>query len=157
MRDKLKKLIAAYEELEKRMVDPAVVSDPKEYARIAKEHANQADLVGKAKPPRIALLNKVDLVAKPKLLPRMAALSATGLFDEIVRGTRHVLDEQREAGMLVEMSDPEMTTLLVVMMGLAPVMMRSRMRPVRAACAPSASHAASASPGLRKRNWPFPS
>lgn len=49
MRDKLKKLIAAYEELEKRMVDPVVVSDPKEYARIAKEHANQADLVGKAR------------------------------------------------------------------------------------------------------------
>ena len=30
MRDKLEKLIAAYEELEKRMVDPTVVSDPKE-------------------------------------------------------------------------------------------------------------------------------
>ena len=36
MREKLEKLIAAYEELEKKMVDPAVVSDPKEYARIAK-------------------------------------------------------------------------------------------------------------------------
>ena len=45
MRDKLEKLIAAYEELEKRMVDPTVVSDPKEYARIAKEHASQAELV----------------------------------------------------------------------------------------------------------------
>jgi peptide chain release factor 1 len=31
------------------MVDPAVVSDPKEYARIAKEHASQADLVAKAR------------------------------------------------------------------------------------------------------------
>jgi peptide chain release factor 1 len=49
MRDKLEQLIAAYEELEKRMVDPAVVSDPKEYARIAKEHASQADLVAKAR------------------------------------------------------------------------------------------------------------
>ena len=49
MGDKLEKLIAAYEELEKKMVDPAVVSDPKEYARIAKEHANQADLVEKAR------------------------------------------------------------------------------------------------------------
>lgn len=49
MRDKLQKLIAAYEELEKKMVDPAVVSDPKEYARIAKEHANQADLVARAR------------------------------------------------------------------------------------------------------------
>ena len=49
MRDKLEKLIAAYEELEKKMVDPAVVSDPKEYARIAKEHANQSDLAAKAR------------------------------------------------------------------------------------------------------------
>jgi peptide chain release factor 1 len=49
MRDKLEKLIAAYEELEKKMVDPAVVSDPKEYARIAKEHASQAELVEKAR------------------------------------------------------------------------------------------------------------
>ncbi len=49
MEDKLQKLIAAYKELEKKMVDPAVVSDPKEYARIAKEHASQAELVAKAR------------------------------------------------------------------------------------------------------------
>ena len=36
MRDKLEKLLEAYAELEKKMVDPAVVSDPKEYSRIAK-------------------------------------------------------------------------------------------------------------------------
>ena len=41
MRDKLEKLLVAYDELEKKMGDPAVVSDPKEYARIAKEHSNQ--------------------------------------------------------------------------------------------------------------------
>lgn len=49
MGDKLQKLIAAYEELEKKMLDPSVMSDPKEYARIAKEHANQAPLVEKAR------------------------------------------------------------------------------------------------------------
>lgn len=42
MREKLKKLLEAYAELERKMMDPAVVSDPKEYARIAKEHASQA-------------------------------------------------------------------------------------------------------------------
>lgn len=41
------------------------------------------ELVGKARPPRIAVLNKIDLVSKPKLLPRMAALGETGLFEEI--------------------------------------------------------------------------
>ena len=49
MRDKLEKLLEAYAELERKMVDPAIVSDPKEYARIAKEHANQAELVAKAR------------------------------------------------------------------------------------------------------------
>ena len=49
MRDKLTRLIGAYEELERKMVDPAVVSDPKEYARIAKEHSSQAPLADKAR------------------------------------------------------------------------------------------------------------
>ena len=49
MPEKLEKIIAAYKELEAKLVDPAVVSDPKEYARLAKEHASQAELVAKAK------------------------------------------------------------------------------------------------------------
>ena len=49
MGDKLEKIIAAYEELEKKMMDPAIASDPKEYARIAKEHASQEELVAKAR------------------------------------------------------------------------------------------------------------
>ncbi|WP_336644808.1 TetR family transcriptional regulator [Microbacterium sp. USHLN186] len=52
--------------------------------------------------------------------------AADRLFDEIVQVTREVLDEQRRAGLLVETSDPEMTTLLMVMLGLAPVMMRTQ-------------------------------
>ena len=65
MRDKLEKLLDAYAELEKRMVDPAVVSDPKEYARIAKEHANQGPLVAKAR-EYINALDDID-VAKEML------------------------------------------------------------------------------------------
>ena len=49
MRDKLEKLILAYQELEKKLSDPSVVSDQKEYARLAKEHASQADLVAAAR------------------------------------------------------------------------------------------------------------
>ena len=49
MRDKLLKIVQAYEELEKKLMDPAVVSDPKEYARLAKEHASQSELVAKAR------------------------------------------------------------------------------------------------------------
>ncbi|MBY4797627.1 peptide chain release factor 1 [Collinsella sp. AGMB00827] len=49
MRDKLEKLINAYLELEKKLSDPAVVADQKEYMRLAKEHSHQADLVAHAR------------------------------------------------------------------------------------------------------------
>ncbi len=49
MRDKLAKIIAAYEELQTKMGDPAVLGDQKEYNRIAKEYANQGPLVKKAR------------------------------------------------------------------------------------------------------------
>jgi GTPase len=42
------------------------------------------DLLAKAEPPRIALLNKIDRVEKRVLLPRMAELGALGIFDDIV-------------------------------------------------------------------------
>jgi GTPase len=40
--------------------------------------------VKRAEGPRILVLNKVDKVAKPKLLPRIAEYAATNLFEEIV-------------------------------------------------------------------------
>lgn len=49
MRDKLEKLIAAYAELEKKLSDPSVVADQKEYTRLAKEHSSQAELVTAAR------------------------------------------------------------------------------------------------------------
>ena len=55
--------------------------------------------VKKAEVPRILVLNKIDKVAKPKLLPRIAEYANTGLFSEIVPisalqedGTQVVLD-----------------------------------------------------------------
>ena len=83
MRDKLEKLLDAYAELEKRMVDPAVVSDPKEYARIAKEHANQGPLVAKAR-EYINALDDID-VAKEMLQEDLTSNEAKlpGLEDEI--------------------------------------------------------------------------
>ncbi len=49
MYSKLEKLIEAYEELEARLGDPAVLADQKEYTRLAKEHSNQGDLVRAAR------------------------------------------------------------------------------------------------------------
>ena len=59
MRDKLEKIIAAYAELESKLGDPAVVADPKEYARLAKEHSSQADLVAAAR-EYIGALDDID-------------------------------------------------------------------------------------------------
>ncbi len=53
--------------------------------------------------------------------------AADRLFDSLLDRTRNVLGEQREAGMLEPMSDPEMTTLLVTLIGLGPVVMRGQM------------------------------
>ncbi|MBR3383827.1 MAG: PCRF domain-containing protein, partial [Atopobiaceae bacterium] len=59
MRDKLEKLLDAYAELEKKMISPEVVSDQKEYARLAKEHASQAPLVAAAR-SYIGALDDID-------------------------------------------------------------------------------------------------
>lgn len=48
------------------------------------------------------------------------------LFDSFLSHTRAVLAEQRDAGMLEPMSDPEMTTLLLTLIGLGPVVMRAQ-------------------------------
>ena len=66
MRDKLEKLIAAYAELEQKLSDPSVVADQKEYMRLAKEHAHQADLVARAR-EYIAALDDID--AAKEILP----------------------------------------------------------------------------------------
>jgi len=44
MQEKLQKFIAAYEELEARLGDPAVLADQKEYSRLAKEFSDQGPL-----------------------------------------------------------------------------------------------------------------
>ncbi len=42
--EKLTKIIEAYEDLQRRMSDPAILADQKEYNRLAKEYSNQGDL-----------------------------------------------------------------------------------------------------------------
>ncbi|MFS0894916.1 TetR family transcriptional regulator [Microbacterium sp. 179-I 3D3 NHS] len=53
--------------------------------------------------------------------------AADRLFDALLAGTRAILDDQRNTGMLEPMSDPDMTTLLVTLIGLGPVIMRAQM------------------------------
>ncbi len=49
MRDRLKRIIEAYDELTARLGDPAVLADQREYARLAKEHRSQTPLATKAR------------------------------------------------------------------------------------------------------------
>ena len=49
MRDKLEKIILAFEDLEGKMGDPDVLSDQKEYNRLAKEYASQRPLADAAR------------------------------------------------------------------------------------------------------------
>ncbi len=53
-------------------------------ASFGKGEAFVLDLVAKARGPRIALLNKIDRVAKPQLLPWIERYAGTGLFDEVI-------------------------------------------------------------------------
>ena len=49
MCDKLGKIVSAYEDLQAKMSDPAVLADQKEYNKLAKEYADQGPLVEKAR------------------------------------------------------------------------------------------------------------
>lgn len=49
MQNKLEKIMQAYEELQARMGDPAVLGNQKEYNRLAKEYASQGPLAHKAR------------------------------------------------------------------------------------------------------------
>ena len=104
MRDKLEKLIAAYQELEQKMVDPAVVSDPKEYARIAKEHANQAELVAKAR----EYLQAIDDIeaAKERLHETSDAEEKEMLQEDISSNEAKLPDLEDEIKYLLIPADP---------------------------------------------------
>ena len=65
MRDKLEKIIEAYEELQAKMGDPDVLADQKEYNRLAKEYANQGPLVKQA---RTYVQNEEDLIEAKEML-----------------------------------------------------------------------------------------
>ncbi|MBQ9690962.1 MAG: peptide chain release factor 1 [Eggerthellaceae bacterium] len=49
MQEKLEKIIEGYQDLEKKLGDPAILADQKEYTRLSKEFSNQAPLVAHAR------------------------------------------------------------------------------------------------------------
>ena len=88
MREKLEKIIESYRELEAKLGDPDVVSNQKEYTRLAKEHASQTPLARKAEELEFAkemLKSESDPEMKAMAQEEIAIEEATiaALEDEI--------------------------------------------------------------------------
>ena len=103
MRDKLTKIIQAYEELEQKLMDPAVVSDPKEYARLAKEHASQAELVARAREYLGAL---DDIEAAKEMLHEADADEKAMLQEDISANEAKLPELEDEIKFLLIPADP---------------------------------------------------
>ena len=118
MRDKLERLIAAYEELEKKMMDPGVVADPKEYARIAKEHASQAELVAKAR-EYLGALNDID-AAKEMLHEASDSEEKEMLQQDISENEEKLPDLEDEIKVMLIPGDPndEKDTIVEIRAGV---------------------------------------
>jgi peptide chain release factor 1 len=117
MREKLERLIAAYAELEKKMMDPSVVGDPKEYARVAKEHASQAELVAKAKEYLQAL---DDIEAAREMLHEADADEKEMLQEDIEENEKKVPGLEEEIKYLLIPADPndEKNTIVEIRAGV---------------------------------------
>ena len=93
MRERLEKIIAAYQELEQKLMDPAVVSNPKEYARLAKEHASQGELVTKAREYLQAL---DDIEAAKEMLHEAADADEKAMLQEDISANEEKLPALEE-------------------------------------------------------------
>jgi len=88
-------------------------------AKFGSGEAYMLDLIGKVEGPRVLILNKVDRIKKPEILPRIDQYAKTGLFTEIVPISALVGDNCDRLldvlwGLLPEgepMFDPELLTI----------------------------------------------
>lgn len=118
MPEKLEKIIAAYEELEQKLMDPAVASDPKEYARLAKEHASQSELVEKAR-EYLSALDDID-AAKEMLHETSDAEEKAMLQEDIADNEAKLPTLEDEIKILLIPADPndEKDTIIEIRAGV---------------------------------------
>ena len=118
MRDKLEQLIKNYEDLEKRLYDPAVVSDPKEYARLAKERSSQAPLVEKSR-EYVGALDDID--AARELMKEESDPDVKAMLQEEVEANQAKLPElEEEIKIMLIPGDPndEKNTIVEIRAGV---------------------------------------
>ena len=104
MYEKLKQIIEAYQELEARLGDPAVLADQKEYTRLAKEHSSQGELVKAAR----AFIAASDNIAGAKEILREesdAALKDLATL-EIEENTEELARLENEIKIMLIPGDP---------------------------------------------------
>ena len=118
MPEKLEKIIAAYEELEQKLMDPAIASDPKEYARLAKEHASQTELVEKAR-EYLGALDDID-AAKEMLHETSDAEEKAMLQEDIADNEVKLPTLEDEIKILLIPADPndEKDTIVEIRAGV---------------------------------------
>ena len=118
MPEKLEKIIVAYEELEQKLMDPAVASDPKEYARLAKEHASQSELVEKAR-EYLGALDDID-AAKEMLHETSDAEEKAMLQEDIADNEAKLPTLEDEIKILLIPADPndEKDTIVEIRAGV---------------------------------------
>lgn len=118
MRDKLEKLIDAYVELEKKLADPEVVSNQKEYMRLAKEHANQSELVALAR-EYVGALDDID-VAKEMLREESDADAKAMLSEDIAANEAKLPGLEEEIKFMLIPGDPndEKNTIVEIRAGV---------------------------------------
>ena len=118
MPEKLEKIIAAYEELEQKLMDPAIASDPKEYARLAKEHAGQSELVEKAR-EYLGALDDID-AAKEMLHETSDAEEKAMLQEDIADNEAKLPTLEDEIKILLIPADPndEKDTIVEIRAGV---------------------------------------
>ena len=118
MPEKLEKIIAAYEELEQKLMDPAIASDPKEYARLAKEHASQTELVEKAR-EYLGSLDDID-AAKEMLHETSDAEEKAMLQEDIADNEAKLPTLEDEIKILLIPADPndEKDTIVEIRAGV---------------------------------------
>ena len=104
MRDKLEKIIAAYQELEQKLSDPAVASDINEFTRLNKEYAHQSELIAKAR-EYLGALDDID-AAKEMLREAADADEKQMLQDDIAENEAKLPQLEEDIKFLLIPGDP---------------------------------------------------
>ena len=105
MREKLEKIISAYEELQAKMSDPAVLADQKAYNHLAKEYANQGPLTAKAR-EYLACCSDIDDAKEMLADPDMKEFAQETIAEAVAQ-----LDAHDMSGKLEEQLRRKMRTV----------------------------------------------